>query len=721
MNNKTEEDILKELEVLVTSEGYIHALAYLVYRDYKVVISKELESDNLGPLYSRNRLIRTEISTLIGFMIKREINFLLPCPSVTQIYIDETERLLEDLHQSMVSHFKIDYENIANKLDVKDFLSKPEVLREAFFYATESAYHFQYRDFSKIKYEKDEKWLLRNKKFSTCDVISLFDTIVEIQTYKLNDLMGRRHKVALENLTLLEPFEFTIEDVYRKTKLKVEIVESILSEFSVSALDKNNKLFFHLNDFNEYNSRPLIKRGDRYISFLLASNWESLYESPFFWMMQDKKYKAISLKNRGDFTENISTELLGKVFGYTNVHKNILIKNKKNESLGEIDVLVEYAGRLFILQAKSKKLTLLARAGNEKRIKDDFRKSVQDSYDQGKSCAELIQRKDIVLKNSDTSELKLRFDIAEIFILCVVSDHYPALSSQVEHFLKYEKNEVINAPYILDIFTLDTIVEFLDNPLLFIDFIKKRVTVNSKVSAMHESVVLAYYLRQNLYVEDDISRVALDDTLATDLNVAMIVRRESKPGKGTPEGILTRYQGTNLWRVLEDLGRKESESSVEFFELVFSLNEETFYKLNSFIERICSDSMQDGRNHNASMTFVGIDQGITIHSSFKNEVEARIELLNHCEKRKYVDRIMNWMGVHFNPLTQNVNFILKLSSPWVANQAMNVITREMSSSKSYQSHSESDLGIQNNSKNKVGRNSLCPCGSGKKYKRCCLL
>jgi hypothetical protein len=40
------------------------------------------------------------------------------------------------------------------------------------------------------------------------------------------------------------------------------------------------------------------------------------------------------------------------------------------------------SNRAIILQAKSKKLTIAARQGNDNRLQDDFKKAVQGAYDQ---------------------------------------------------------------------------------------------------------------------------------------------------------------------------------------------------------------------------------------------------------------------------------------------------------------------------------------------------
>ena len=56
--------------------------------------------------------------------------------------------------------------------------------------------------------------------------------------------------------------------------------------------------------------------------------------------------------------------------------QNIEIIRSKNEVLSEIDVLVIFGDRAIVLQAKSKKLTLEARKGNDLQLKDDFKKAV---------------------------------------------------------------------------------------------------------------------------------------------------------------------------------------------------------------------------------------------------------------------------------------------------------------------------------------------------------
>src|SRR5690606_8724913 len=117
---------------------------------------------------------------------------------------------------------------------------------------------------------------------------------------------------------------------------------------------------------------------------------EAFYESPFYWMMDDVEYMETAKKHRGRFTESFSATRLKCVLGEERVYENVLIIDEQGNRSGEIDVLAVYADRAIILQAKSKKLTITARTGDTKAIQQDFKKAIQDAYDQAFSCGNLL-------------------------------------------------------------------------------------------------------------------------------------------------------------------------------------------------------------------------------------------------------------------------------------------------------------------------------------------
>lgn len=98
---RSEDVIFQDLSAVCTSHGYVHALAYLCFRDSVIRYSDDMRAENMDHLFSMEHLIRTERSTLIGLMVQQEIDWSLPDAKTIQQHIDETERLLKELHESM--------------------------------------------------------------------------------------------------------------------------------------------------------------------------------------------------------------------------------------------------------------------------------------------------------------------------------------------------------------------------------------------------------------------------------------------------------------------------------------------------------------------------------------------------------------------------------------------------------------------------------------------
>jgi hypothetical protein len=161
--------------------------------------------------------------------------------------------------------------------------------------------------------------------------------------------------------------------------------------------------------------------------------------------------RASQCKTAAGFTETFCRDRIELVFGKARVHTNVDIIQSKARKVGEIDVLVLFGDCAVIVQAKSKRLTLESRKGNDGRIRDDFKKSVQDSYDQSLTCAQKITDPGVRLVGPDGREITVPDRVSEIYILCVVADHYPSLHFQSRQFLKYTQTEVIQPPMVLDV------------------------------------------------------------------------------------------------------------------------------------------------------------------------------------------------------------------------------------------------------------------------------
>jgi hypothetical protein len=674
---RAEQEIFDELARLCASPGYAHAIAYLCSRDNMIRYSGEMKAEDMKHLFSKSRLIRTETSTLIGLMLKSPIDYTLPQPPVAEKYIEATEALLEEIHHAMAPSFWQDIDPAKIAEAGFNSFTNAAALREPIFYGGESAYSFQYRDFSAVKYANDEPWLIANKGFSIHEARDVVFAVSRLQDEKAVAVVRAMHGKPHETRTFLPGNVFSVQEVADHGHIDPVIVDRVLCAFAIP-LGATNEQFKALHDFNIANASPLIRMPDgSFLLFHIYSLVEALYEAPFYWMGADKAFVSTAMRNRGVFVEQFAVERLRQVFGAENVLANIDIYESKYTKLAEIDVLVLFGNRALVLQAKSKRLTLEARRGNDLQIKDDFKKSIQDSSDQAYRCAKLIEDGKCSFKDGAGNAVTLPVSLKRIYLICLVSDHYPALSFQARQFLKFTATDTISPPFVMDVFALDAMTEMLSSPLHFLSYVDRRTGYTDKLMASHELTILSYHLKQNLWVDSAHSMVMLDDDISAELDLAMFVRREGIPGKDTPEGILTRFSKTALGRMVKAIEAQPDPATIDLGFTLLTLREDTVLKVSAGIEQLAKQGIADGKNHDVTVGLAGAGTGLTIHCNDDPIGVAGPALQKHCHARKYTEHAQTWFGVCVRPSDQALRFGLNLDFPWEQDDTMDALTKNM--------------------------------------------
>lgn len=508
---------------------------------------------------------------------------------------------------------------------------------------------------------------------------------------------------------------FSGHELEEPTGLSLEKIESILKAFTVD-LKKANASFSSLSDFNETNAAPIIKTVDgSYILLQSYSLLEALYEAPFFWMVEDKSYAATASDNRGEFAEKFLADRLTRVFGPQHVFQNVDIYKGKNR-FTEADVLVLYGDRAIAIQAKSKRLTIEARKGNDLKLKDDFKKAILDAYDQALLCSDALLDEEYRFVTQTGDEIGFSKRPSKIFLVCAVSDPFPALSAQARQFLKIKTTENVQSPIITDIFFLDVLTEILDTPLHLLNYLALRAKFDKQLLVEQEITTLGYHLKHNLWLEDQYDTVTLGGEFTSSLDIAMSARRTGVPGEQKTKGILTRFDGTPIGRLISEFEAEPIPELVSLGLFFLQLSSDAANHLNNGILQLMRLSAEDGKLRDISVPHETEKSGVTIHVSPFSETTARDRLLTHCQLRKYDKKSDSWYGLLLAPGTGKVRGALLIEEKWKHDSRIEKALDAWPRSPM--------LPIRRLSKRitrkKVGRNSPCPCGSGKKYKKCCL-
>ena len=195
----------------------------------------------------------------------------------------------------------------------------------------------------------------------------------------------------------------------------------------------------------------------------------------------------------------------------------------------------------------------------------------------------------------------------------------------------------------------------------------------------------------------------------------MAVRRDRVDGKRTPSGILTRFTTTALGRIVKEIEAQPNPDTIDLGFLLLTLGENTVLETSQAIDKFIKLALQDHGHHDLTIGLDSGSSGLTFHINEEPISIAGPRLQKHCEHRKYSQKAKSWFGVCVAPSTMALRFGVCLQYEWKQSAHMDLNTHDLP-----RSGNIAQLLSSVGRKHKLGRNDPCLCGSGKKYKKCCL-
>jgi len=762
MTLRTSSDIIADIKSLVYSRGYIYALCLIIFEDFHIHLVEIHKVD------FRSRLNKNEVSFLIGLLLKRQINFSYPEDPFDLIEMkNRTYFLMGELHESLAlpsMEKMLELLNSKKKGDgltdgLKDVYKEGNMFVEPIFYANDGVYDFQYRDFIPKKYQYDQVWLRENRQFEFDNTISILEKTKEIllekrkkvsfysikeQIPKLNALFKEENpsdnweEEFREVLPLYELYQFKnlfFEEEFDslpETSWKL-FYDNLLELFIVRKSDFNpvlnvshflynfsldndkvdaNKYFFNVGDFNEFKAKPIIKLSeDRFFVPITFSLYEACYEAPYYWMVGDKTYRDQLAKNRGDCGEQITHELLSVVFGVKNTLKSVKIISKKGEPDTDIDILCILGSKALCIQVKSKKLTEPARKGNYENLVKDFKGAVQDAFNQGLISRNRILEKNAKFYDENGVQINLPEGIDEVYILGITTENYPALTHQTNVFL--QKNGDDPWPVFMSIFDLEVVCHYLKNPYDFLYYIRQRSSLADCFNAESELVYLGFHLDKKLFKKPEEDMVYLEPNYGgvIDRNYYPLRLNVDITNKG--DIIKNKWRNLDFELICYQITKTDLPKTTDVIFELYDWNEPSINNLTEQIKEAKKKSHLDGKSHNFTLISkegTGISYFVLNNNNPKELLD---KLLLFCQARKYKSRANSWVGLGSLKDSPNIidTFVFNKEN-WVFDKDLDYLSKELFSEK------PNPIGFA--IKNKSARNQKCPCGSGKKFKKCCL-
>lgn len=512
--------IFSDIRALTHSDGALHALSSIIYRDWVLAIDTQDGKVLADPeeRWSTNKLNNNELMLLFGTLVQSPTDRTHCILPDRDTFVQSADKLLREFHDALMTDCALGPGLSTEHLETPRGLSA--MAREAIYYGPDSFFLSQFEKFAHHRYKEDGTWLLRNAGISIRPMLEIARYIskrinnqMAYASHTLNNDFSK--DVGLLSQSLLIPKS----DLRKKFGTKVE---AFLSKFSINALNENAE-FTEPFAINRVNAAPLLDLGD----YLYVTNqyrlFGSIYESPFYWTMSDPKYKNTASVNRGRFLEKATSHIFRQIFEEDFVHENVTIRKGK-DVLAEADTLIVYGEFVIVVQVKSKRVTMKARAGDFTALKADFGGAIQDPYSQAYNFAKLLESGMACLAASG-KPIEIP-QVKRIFPVVILSDAFPGVTFLSGTWL--ERDEGI-APVILDIATLDCISQILPTPVDLIFYLKSRSDAFGRILSDSEYNFLGYHLQAKLAVSPEYNLMMLDRDFASVVDDYMLAKEVGAP------------------------------------------------------------------------------------------------------------------------------------------------------------------------------------------------
>lgn len=712
----TIEQIICDIELITREKGFSYTL-FLLLRHHLFHTPEETATMDW-----HSRLSIQELTLLVGLWIKSKADLTIPDEKTALSQAKRIQDLFEKLHSGHTSSFKSSItkpetgsstssedksHDDQSDRDPKTSLSSA-MATEPIFYSDSGAYDFQYLEIIEEKYKKDEDWLAKNRNFNARNFKKIAFELKNLVQEKINKIKEVKNFKQLCKC-IFDGFSFTVQELANRTNLEESDIRVFLDNFSVEPGTANQDLK-HPGQYNKIFSHPIVHISEGKYSVPIAFNLaQSLYESPFYWMSAresgDKIQEDKASIHRGNFNEEFVARQLENIFGKENVYKGLKIKKSKGETTSDIDILAIAGNKAIIVQAKSKKLTELAKTGNIEQLEIDFKGAVQDAYEQGLICREAILDPVSTFIDENGNTVQISEEINECYLICVTSDNYPGIIHQSNFFLKRKPENPY--PIALNLFDLEIICHYLTDPFRFLYYINQRIKLMDQCKADNEMAYLAWHLKHKLFRSNKHDCIFIPPSYGQLIDANYPAEKGYQP---KASGDLKSEWANEQFNEIEEKLKSTGEPGLT--DILFSLFDLEGPGADELIEAIKKTKAKVKATGKAqSFSIVVGENSFGITCAVENADFTKLEtfLLNTSVARKYKAKAKLWLGIGCIATSpQIIDTLIFTNSDWTYNADEEELANNLGKPT-----------IRTKDGKKLGRNAKCVCGSGKKFKRCC--
>lgn len=764
MRNLMDEDVHKEVSKKLASEypkkvAEINALVLQIREEISKCNPLELLRfmHSMSLMSSMNKASELEYDKS-EIILMRSIEYVQSIIVSTEVEYDEGKfdearfhlvmKLAEAIYEALYQFFFYWGAYAGNVLGYDDEIIKYVIESTKSGLIRGNRYQFQHkRLLESLLIEQDELFYgvlnISVKQFID-GIVKLEYSLSSANADSMNGLMGMIDECAV--FMSRDPSDVEVESYMSETRRAGQLIVNNLFGYSLNDIKKvtdwpdyfikqltyqvgENSQFFVEKDFAAWpidvlpiHRKPFIEVDGVSYCFDYYSFFDNIYrviQKTIAYLDVDKK--VAWAQNQKDASENLVQEMFEKLLPGSEVYgDNYYPKKQSLKDMAENDLIVLYDGIVLVVEVKAGSFTYTSPIIDYEGHIRSFKALVEKADNQCIRTKDYI-RKDEVSKfyNHDKTEKFRIVNPKDIFTLSITVDNMNEFQAKAE---KLSLINIENGSISICIDDLDMYVEYFDNPLCFIHFLKqRREAAKSNLLCLNDELDhLGMYIKHNMYTlyfgegDDNSSLHAYGYRESLDNYFGMLHDEELKELMAhKPE------QDKYLFieQILNNLFEKECENKTDLSGYLLDLAFDARQEFSDNIYRMYKRQKEIGRMLSMS-TFGEAAYNIyvfqpDIHLMPKETMldYVRSSVVKHKENRRlmlsvYLDENANVSTVEFRFFSYDdipddeIEYLQKKAIEYTKSRAKGIIESK---------------GLK-----KIGRNDPCPCGSGNKYKKCCI-
>ena len=494
-------------------------------------------------------------------------------------------------------------------------------------------------------------------------------------------------------------------------------------------------LAYKLNDstgfFNgEYAGWPIMNLPIQRKPFICIQNnyycfdYNSLFDNIYRVMQKTIKelkptYADTWAQLQKEASEGMVEELLEKLLpGCATYRDNYYPKKTSLKQCDENDILVVYEDNLIIVEVKAGSFTYTPALTDYKSHIKSFKTLVEVADHQCERTYQYITKNDEAKIYDENKNLKVtlsKHKFNEIYSLCVTVDNFNEFAARAEKlsFINLEAESIS-----LSVDDLRVYTDYFDSPLYFLHYLKQRkhATKIKQLCLNDELDHLGLYIHYNMYSKtatdfEDGSIVFFNGYREEIDNYFMTKNLEEhnypKPKQNIPNRIS---------EIISFLQCSDTQNKVFLSNFILDLDDNAKQQFNNAIEHLLVRQLEVG--YMIPVTSVG---DVVYFLYVKEE---GVRETDKSERDKYVDSNMLYceysqsvcICLNYDSSTKLID--LEYEIRYMKDIPCTKIEELRELGKRHAARKVENYKWQKGI-SKVGRNDMCPCGSGKKYKKCC--